>query len=223
MQFEKLNDAGHERFARQFGEPDLSAVPYSSGSNGHHRLTPHNELVDVSNLGKDGQAEPVDSFKSQLYRGNSLFHVDYSYNSRREGYSILRAHQLPPPGTGRATEFADTRAAYDDLDDETKQRIKDYVTCHSVIHSRRLAAPDSAILRWFRIDDFPNHHHKLVQLHEPSGRKNLYIAAQRPSHQRSDRGREPASHTKAAATRQQGQVCTPLQLTGGTMGTSLYG
>lgn len=173
----ELDGAGHERFARQFGEPDVSALDYSSGFGRRDRLAPRNELVDVGNVAKDGRVEPPDSLKSQLYRANNLFHVDCAYNPRRASYSILRAHQLPPKGTGGATEFADTRTAYDDLDDETKRSINDLVVCHSVIHSRRLGAPDCAILGWLRVDDFPTNHHRLVQLHEPSGRTNLYIAA----------------------------------------------
>lgn len=140
-------------------------------------MAPYNELVDVSNIDHHGQVEPKDSLKSQLGRGNNVFHVDCSYNRRRAGYSILRAHQLPPKGMGGRTAFADTRTAYEDLDDETKWKIKDYVVCHSMLHSRKLGAPDCEMLQHMKFEDLPASLHKLVQLHEPSGRMNLYIAA----------------------------------------------
>ena len=51
----------------------------------------------------------------------------------------------------------------------------DYVVAHSIHHSRKVAAPD-----YFKDVDpttIEMKKHKLVQLHEPSGRMNLYIAA----------------------------------------------
>jgi alpha-ketoglutarate-dependent 2,4-dichlorophenoxyacetate dioxygenase len=64
---------------------------------------------------------------------------------------------------------------------------KDYVTAHSLHHSRKIAAPE-----FFKNVDpttFKMNKHRLVQVHEPSGRMNLYIAAHAhhvegiPSHQ----------------------------------------
>lgn len=74
------------------------------------------------------------------------FHVDSAFNPRRAGISLLLSHQLPPKGTGGDTEFADTRTAYDDLDGETKERVKDYVLWHSQHHSRRRANPGNPLL-----------------------------------------------------------------------------
>lgn len=105
------------------------------------------------------------------------FHVDCSYNARRAGYSILRAHQIPPKGTCGGTAFADTRMAYQDLDNATKKDIKDKVLCHSILHSRQSAAPDSELLNMVDAEDLPMSRHRMVQLHEPSGRMNLYIAS----------------------------------------------
>jgi alpha-ketoglutarate-dependent 2,4-dichlorophenoxyacetate dioxygenase len=106
-----------------------------------------------------------------------MFHVDSSFNPRRAGYSLLRAHELPPPGQGGNTEYADTRAAYDDLSEDLKQELldNDYVACHSLYHSRKLASPES--LPGINPEDHFMSKHKLVQRHEPSGRMNLYIAS----------------------------------------------
>ncbi|RCI13546.1 hypothetical protein L249_5590 [Ophiocordyceps polyrhachis-furcata BCC 54312] len=176
----ELDDERHQQFARCFGEPDVSAIEISTVTDDEgqpYRLAPFNELVDVSNVDQRGQLDPRDSLKSQLYKANNIFHVDCSYNPRRAGYSILRAHQLPPKGTGGGTAFADTRTAYEHLDDETKREIHDYGAWHSVLHSRRLGAPELELLQAFKIEDFPRSLHRLVQLHEPSGRMNLYVAA----------------------------------------------
>lgn len=52
---------------------------------------------------------------------------------------------------------------------------KNYIACHSLHHSRKLAAPTY----FAKIDplDYPMGRHRLIQVHEPSGRMNLYIAA----------------------------------------------
>jgi alpha-ketoglutarate-dependent 2,4-dichlorophenoxyacetate dioxygenase len=80
-------------------------------------------------------------------RGNSLFHVDSAFNPRRAGYSLLRAHKLPPKGTGGNTDFEDTRTAWDRLPEGWKQKLleKNYID-HSLWHSRKKAAPDSPYL-----------------------------------------------------------------------------
>jgi alpha-ketoglutarate-dependent 2,4-dichlorophenoxyacetate dioxygenase len=52
---------------------------------------------------------------------------------------------------------------------------KNYVVAHSLHHSRKVAAPE-----FFKDVDpttLKMNKHRLVQLHEPSGRMNLYIAA----------------------------------------------
>lgn len=51
----------------------------------------------------------------------------------------------------------------------------DYIANHSMYHSRKLAAPD--YFAKLNPSDHPMGRHRLVQLHEPSGRLNLYIAA----------------------------------------------
>ena len=106
-----------------------------------------------------------------------MFHVDSSFNPRRAGYSLLRAYELPPKGTGGNTEYADTRTAYDELPEDIKNELieKDYVVCHSLYHSRKLASPES--LKDINPEDHFMSRHKLIQRHEPSGRMNLYIAA----------------------------------------------
>ena len=101
--------------------------------------------------------------------------------------SLLLAHHLPPKGLGGETEvsipmdlrvqlilykFADTRTAYQDLPAERKDRIKDYALKHSQHHSRRVANPGHPMLeeKKFLPESHPFGTHKLVQIHEASGR-----------------------------------------------------
>lgn len=100
-----------------------------------------NSLFDVSNLDPDGGLTQVGSKRELLLRCNYHFHADSAFNPRRAGISLLLAHELPPAGMGGATEFADTRQAYTDLDMETKDRIKDYVVMNSQLQCRKAANP----------------------------------------------------------------------------------
>lgn len=73
---------------------------------------------------------------------------------------------------------------------------KDYVTRHSFWHSRKTASPQA--LAKLDPDRYPFSRHKLVQLHKPSGRMNLYI----PSHIRNIEGlSEQESMEKLASLR----------------------
>jgi alpha-ketoglutarate-dependent 2,4-dichlorophenoxyacetate dioxygenase len=111
-------------------------------------------------------------------QGNTLFHVDSSFNPRRASYSLLRAAELPPPETrGGNTEFADSRTAFDELSGALKSQLiqNDYVAAHSLWQSRKLASPEA--FRDVDPGDYYMSRHKLIQMHEASGRMNLYIAA----------------------------------------------
>ncbi|KAJ5786611.1 uncharacterized protein N7503_011823 [Penicillium pulvis] len=169
-----LTDESHIAFSKQLGELD-DVTPYIKA--GRPNRLKHVELFDVSNIELDGSILDPSSPRAQANKGNSLFHVDSSFNPRRAGYSLLLAHELPPPGMGGSTEFADTRAAFDNLPRELRNGLlaNDYVACHSMHHSKKVAAPEA----YADIEplDYPMGRHKIVQRHEASGRMNLYIAA----------------------------------------------
>ncbi|UKZ69599.1 uncharacterized protein TrAtP1_010605 [Trichoderma atroviride] len=144
-----LTDENHVELSHMFGELD-DVTPYIKL--GRPNRLKYDELFDVS----------------KCRRG--------CFNPRRAGYSLLLAHELPPPGNGGGIEYCDTRQAYAELDQETKDELatNDYVAAHSIHHSKKVAAPD-----WYaniNPEDYPMGRHKLVQLHETSNRMNLYIA-----------------------------------------------
>lgn len=162
------------RFASLFGDLD-DVTPYTALGKQHRLSTPY--LFDVSNLLSDGTIAPLSSHRAAMNKGNTLFHVDSSFNPRRGSYSLLRAAALPPPGSGGETEFADSRTAFETLPGELREELlkQDYVAAHSLFHSRKLAAPE--MLRDVGPEAYPMGRHRLVQRHEPSGRMNLYIAS----------------------------------------------
>ena len=88
-------------------------------------------------------------------------------------YSLLSARVVNPKGGN--TEFADMRAAYDALDDETKREIEGLVCEHSLMYSR-------GSLGFLDYTDeekqlFKPVRQRLVRTHPVTGRKSLYLSS----------------------------------------------
>ena len=91
-------------------------------------------LTDVSNVGADGALLAADDRKRQYGIANRLWHTDASFQDPRGRYSMLAALVLPQVAAD--TEFADMRAAYDTLADETKASLGGLRVHHSIAYSR---------------------------------------------------------------------------------------
>ena len=167
---QKLTDEQQMVFSRNFG-----ALENARGGNvtkpGDHRLP--TGMNDVSNLGKDHKPLARDSRQRLFNLGNMLWHSDSSFRAIPAKYSLLSARVVNPKGGD--TEFADMRAAYDALDDETRREIDDYVCEHSLMYSRgSLGFPDYS-------DEekelFKPVRQRLVRTHPVTGRKSLYLSS----------------------------------------------
>ncbi len=165
-----LTDDQQVAFSRNFGE-----LQVATGSNitnlAERRLSL--DLADVSNLDKDGRIFARDDRKRLFGLGNRLWHSDASFRAVPARYSLLSARAVP--GRGGNTEFADMRAAYEALPDETKARVEDLVCEHSIMHSR-------ALLGFTEFDQeerqiFAPVRQSLVRTHPVSGRKSLYLSS----------------------------------------------
>ena len=136
-----------------------------------HRLP--TTFADVSNLDKNGQPFAADDRRRQFSIGNRLWHSDSSFKVIPAKYSLLYAHVLP--STGGNTEFADMRAAYDALDDETKALAEELICEHSQLYSRaKLGFTE------FTEDErarFKPVLQRLVRVHPSTGRRSLYLSS----------------------------------------------
>jgi alpha-ketoglutarate-dependent 2,4-dichlorophenoxyacetate dioxygenase len=109
--------------------------------------------------------------------GNRLWHTDASYMPVPVVLGMLFAVKVPPasPFGAGETEFADMRAAYDDLTDAQKAVVEDLIVEHDVFWSRgqigftELGAGER--------EKYPPSRQKLVRRHPGSGRKCLYLSA----------------------------------------------
>jgi alpha-ketoglutarate-dependent 2,4-dichlorophenoxyacetate dioxygenase len=130
-------------------------------------------FADVSNLDKQNKPFAREDRRRLFAIGNRLWHSDSSFKPTPAKYSILNARSIPSKGGN--TEFADMRAAYDALDDETKADIEELICEHSQIYSReRTGFKDFTDEERER---FKPVYQVLVRRHPVTGRKSLYLAS----------------------------------------------
>ena len=165
-----ITDEQQLAFALNFGERE-KARGGNVTKKEDYRLT--TGLNDVSNLGKDGKPLPKDHRTHLFNLGNCLWHSDSSFRPIPAKFSLLSARVVNPKGGN--TEFADMRAAYDALDDETKTEIDDLVCEHSLMYSR-------GSLGFVDYSDeekemFKPVLQRLVRTHPVHRRKSLYLSS----------------------------------------------
>ena len=166
---QNITDDQQIAFTRNFGK-----IENSAGGNvtkpEEHRLD--SLMNDVSNLGRDHKPLPRDDRRRLFNLGNQLWHSDSSFQAIPAKFSLLSGRIIAKKGGN--TEFADMRAAYDALDDETKALVEDLVCEHSLLYSRgllgfKVTPEERAMFRPVR--------QRLVRTHPVTGRKSLYLAS----------------------------------------------
>ena len=152
--------------ARSFGPLDLGLKKLKKTPD---RME-HVELADISNVSDKGQAVARDGRKIVTNIANQLWHSDSSFQDPPARYSMLAAVQVP--GSGGDTEFADLRAAYDALPEDTKREIDGLEAEHFALHSRFMLGDDQYTQQ--QIESLPPVTWPLVREHPGSGRKLLF-------------------------------------------------
>jgi alpha-ketoglutarate-dependent taurine dioxygenase len=137
------------------------------------QLVPNLQSVSISNQKRDGSLSKADEQGTRLQRGNEGWHTDSSYMPLAAKASVFSAHVVPP--VGGQTEWADMRAAYDELDDETRERIADLAAYHSLYYSQAKIGHQASEggLSGFHTQGAPLR--SLVKVHPETGRKSLFI------------------------------------------------
>jgi alpha-ketoglutarate-dependent 2,4-dichlorophenoxyacetate dioxygenase len=129
-------------------------------------------LTDISNLDEDGEIMDTNNRRRMYSLGNRLWHTDASFQDPPGRYSMLHARVVPEVPAD--TEFTDTRAAYDALSDETKERLEGLMVHHSIAYSRKTLGFEFSPEEEARLEGAV---HPLVRTIPGSGRKSLYIAS----------------------------------------------
>ena len=119
---QKLTDEQQIAFTKSFGELERYETP------GHIRKREEERLgrgiADFSNLTRQGAIMSAEDRVWLFKLADRLWHSDSSYRPVPAKYSLLSGRTIP--ARGGETEFADMRAAYDALDDETKAEIEEF-------------------------------------------------------------------------------------------------
>jgi alpha-ketoglutarate-dependent 2,4-dichlorophenoxyacetate dioxygenase len=166
---QNITDEQQIALSRNFGEIENSYGGTIAQPN--KRLNPL--MNDVSNLGQDHTPLARDDRRRLFNLGNQLWHSDSSFRAVPAKYSLLSGRIVVDKGGN--TEFADMRAAYDALDEQTKAAIESLVCEHSLMYSRGLLGftdlsdDEQAMFRPVR--------QALVRVHPKNRRKSLYLAS----------------------------------------------
>jgi alpha-ketoglutarate-dependent 2,4-dichlorophenoxyacetate dioxygenase len=166
---QEVTDEQQIAFSRNFGEIENA---YGGNVTKPHEKRLNPLMNDVSNLGEDNRPLARDDRRRLFNLGNQLWHSDSSFRAVPAKYSLLSGRVVVDKGGN--TEFADMRAAFDALDDETKALIEDLVCEHSLLYSRgqlgfEVTEGERALFRPVR--------QRLVRTHPVTGRKSLYLSS----------------------------------------------
>ena len=167
---QEIDDAQQLAFTQALG-PIEHAIGTSLRAANEARLP--TTFADVSNLDKTNTPFARDDRRRLFAIGNRLWHSDSSFKVTPAKYSLLHAVRIPSKGGD--TQFADMRAAYDALDEETKAEVQDLVCEHSQMYSRQL-------IGFMDFTDEERQRFKpvrqcMVRTHPVTGRKSLYLSS----------------------------------------------
>ena len=160
----------HIAFSGRLGPLERGKSPKIKGT--EVRL-PYPEIVDQSNLNDVGEIYADDDRRLAYKRANRLWQTGLSFYEVRATYSLLAGHITPP--SGAETEFTDMRAVWDALPQARRVGLEDLIVEHSYWYSRVQGGgpeptDEERVTR-------PPARHRLVHIHEASGRKALYLAS----------------------------------------------
>jgi alpha-ketoglutarate-dependent 2,4-dichlorophenoxyacetate dioxygenase len=160
-----LDDESHLAFGRLFG-------PIEIREKEPEKHQPEMSLVS-NRLDAQTLATEEDSRRVMQMRANQLWHTDSTFLPWPALANILAARVLS--STGGETEFVSTRAAWADMPEELKGRIRGRVLKHSYGHSRRriseTAASEDYIVKW------PPTAWNAIWPNPTTGAEALYIAS----------------------------------------------
>jgi len=161
---QELDEERYLTFGRWWGKP----IPHVLD---HMRMPGFPELLAV------GNTEEKDK-KVEIRNGAALWHTDQSYEAVPASATML--YSILAPKIGGETRFVDMVAAYDALDDETKERIDGLSVAH--LYGAGKLLDEEFIANPLTTDDqverIPTCHHPLVMRHPVTGRKGLYATGQ---------------------------------------------
>jgi alpha-ketoglutarate-dependent 2,4-dichlorophenoxyacetate dioxygenase len=162
---QRFTDETQLAFSRDFGELETASGELNFGQK---RRLDSDYVNDISNLDLENRVRAANDRKRLFSLGNRMWHSDSSFKQVPAKFSLLSARVIP--STGGNTEFADMRAAYDALDDDTRAECEGLVCEHSQLYSRAvLGFTEFTEQERLRFKPVPQ---RLVRTHPSTGRRS---------------------------------------------------
>ena len=171
---QKMTDAEHMEFTRQFGELEFNPAKLIASQYGVETQTEGRrteippEISVISNILEGGK--PIGG----LGDGEAFWHTDSSFVDVPPAASLLRSLEVPPPSAGGSTFFLNMYSAYETLPADIKKRVDGLSAIHAATHN----SGGRAHKGFEKVDDVtkvPGARHPLVRTHPETGRKCLYL------------------------------------------------
>ena len=163
---QKVNDEQHIEFSKRLGE--LEMINMSA-----LQVEGRPEIYEATNLDADNNIMVDDHPVLTINRGNQKWHSDSSFKQIPAMASMLNAYIVPE--RGGETEFANMAAAYDELDQTTKECCESLIAIHDFYWSRR-DINEKAFTQEER-DAIPPVRHPLIRMHPETRRKTVYVGS----------------------------------------------
>jgi alpha-ketoglutarate-dependent 2,4-dichlorophenoxyacetate dioxygenase len=163
---QSLNDETHIAFTRRFGPLEENHVEYyTSGAIAY--------IGKIGNIDADGNQLKNQARKVVSQTANNMWHSDSSFRENPSLHSLLYAYEVP--AEGGETEFVSARAAYQRLDQQTRDQIDNAIGIHDYIYSRTKVGED-AVSEGQRTYMRPVRQ-RLVRRNPHTGDKNYYVGS----------------------------------------------
>jgi alpha-ketoglutarate-dependent taurine dioxygenase len=147
---QRLTPGAHAAFARQFGPLEV------------HPVLPSND-ADPALVRFEKNADVVGY--------ENMWHHDVTWREEPSIAAVL--HAIAVPAIGGDTLFADMCAAYDCLDENTRDQIENLDAIHDFTHAFGHALPSAKIAELKAVH--PPVRHPVVCTHPVTGRRHLYV------------------------------------------------
>ncbi len=157
-----IDDAAQLAFSKAVGSLEVTRAG-ANGAGGH--------LLVLTNIGPDGRIAPPTDRQMLNNLANRLWHADSSFKPVPARASMLSAREIPAEGAD--TEFASMRAAWAEMSEALKRRLRGRIAIHDFGWSRARIAP--ALVTESERADWPPVRQPAV-LESPQG-EALYLGA----------------------------------------------
>ncbi|UCD69788.1 MAG: TauD/TfdA family dioxygenase [Betaproteobacteria bacterium] len=157
---QKLDEQAQGAFALRLGNIEQLSPEQKGGT------------IEFTNRKEDGSIATPDEERYKLMKGNEGWHTDSTYMPVASKAAMLYALVVPPDGG--ETEYADMRAAWDALDEETQAKLGKLSAHHSLYYSQEQAGFKHNTDQVYGFHDKGTPLRPIVKTHPETGRKSIY-------------------------------------------------